>query len=127
MTDALIGSRVRLEYDDQNEAFAANFPVDGTIRKRCTASTGADDWYLVKLDQPIDYQHQVGPHYQFRRLLVPHVLIRSRWADEALGVTTSPSVFLLLISDGQAVPDIGIEIDAYVHASWARCRVFDAA
>jgi hypothetical protein len=127
MTDALIGSRVRIDYDDQNESFATHLPAYGTVIERCTATTGADDWYLVELEEPLDYQHQTGPHFQFERLIVSRVLVRSRWRGEPLGPTTSPSVFLLLVSDGRAVDPACLKIADFIFICWARCRVLDAS
>ena len=127
MTDAFIGSSVRLEYHDQNESFANYLPIDGTVSRRCTATTGPTDWYLVELREPIDYQHHVGPGYQFKRLIIPQVLIRSRWSGEPLGPHTEPSVFLLLVSETQEVPQGPLAIDEFIHICWARCRVSHAA
>jgi hypothetical protein len=123
MTDAFVGSQVCLEYDDQNESFASYLPIEGSVSRRCTASTGPTDWYLVELHRPIDYQHQIGPHYQFKRLIIPRVLIRSRWVGEPLGPDREPSVFLLLVSEDQDVPEGALTIDEYIHVCWARCRV----
>lgn len=123
---AFVGCRVRLDYHDHGESFARHLPVEGTVSRRCTASTGPDDWYLVELDEPIDFQHPTGPHYRFERLVVPRVLIRSRFAGEPLGPDSEPSVFLLLVGEGQEVPEGPLEIDAYVHVCWARCRVLQA-
>ena len=39
MPETLLGSRVRLEYDDQNESFSRYLPVEGTISHRCVAAT----------------------------------------------------------------------------------------
>ena len=116
-----IGVRVRLEYLDHNDAFASHLPREGTITQRC-ASTEANDWYLVALDEPIDHQRQIGPHFQFRRVPVSRVLIRSRWHDGQIGRREATSVFLLLVEDGAAVPDDGLRVDKYEHACWAMCR-----
>ena len=70
MTDDFIGSRVRLEYDDHGEGFARHLPVAGRVVRRCTAATGPADWYLVELDEPLDYQHARGPNFQFERWIV---------------------------------------------------------
>lgn len=127
MTDDLIGVRVRIDYDDQNESFATRLPALGTVTARCTSTTGPDDWYLVELEKPLDYQHQIGPHFQFKRLDISRVLVRSRWLGEPLSPTTSSSVFLLLVSDDQAVDPKYLNVDDYIFICWARCRVHDAA
>lgn len=127
MTDALIGARVRIDYDDQNESFATYLPAFGSVTERCTATTGPDDWYLVELEKPLDYQHQTGPHFEFTRLDISRVLVRSRWLGESLSPTTSPSVFLLLVSDDQVVDPKCLNVDDYIFICWAHCRVHDAA
>ena len=127
MTDALIGVRVRLDYDDHNESFATYLPAFGMVVDRCTATTGPDDWYLVELEQPLDYQHQVGPHFEFKRLIIPRVLVLSRWLGEPLSRTSSASVFLLLVSGDQAVDPASLIVDDFIFICWARCRVQDAA
>jgi hypothetical protein len=126
MPDIPIGSRVRLEYDDQNESFARCLPVEGTISHLCFTAIGPDDWFLVELDQPIDYQHEVGPRFDSQRLLVTRVLIRSRWANMPIGPGVSPSVFVLLVQQSQEVPEYGLVIDDFIHVCWARCHVLPA-
>jgi len=126
MTDDLIGMRVRIDYDDHNESFATCLPVSGTVVARCTATTGPDDWYLVELDEPLDYQRQIGPHFQFERLVIPRVLVRSRWRDEPLGRDSSPSVFLLLVSEDKTVDPERLDDEEYLFVCWARCCAQDA-
>ena len=126
MPETLLGSRVRLEYDDQNESFSRYLPVEGTFSHRCVATTGPEDWLLVELDEPIDYEHEVDPHRQPGRLIVPRILIRSRWADMPIGPGASPSVFLLLVRQSQEVPAHGLVTDDFIHICWARCHVLPA-
>lgn len=127
MPEAAIGRRVRLEYEDQNESFARHLPVEGRISRRCTESTGPEDWLLVQLDGPIEYQREVDPGSQSERLTVQRVLIRSRWADMPIGPGVSPSVFLLLVRQSQEVSESGLIVDDFIHACWARCHVLPAA
>jgi len=127
MADEFIGSRVRLEYDDQNESFSAYLPVEGVVSRRCAATTGPDDWYLVDLTEPIDYQHQISPHFQFKRLIIPRVLIRSRWSGMPLRRDTEPSVFLLLVANDQDVSTDPLDIAEFTHVCWARCHSLHAA
>jgi hypothetical protein len=121
MPETLLGSRIRLEYDDQNESFARYLPVEGTISRRCIAAAGPEDWFVVELDEPIDYQGEVGPELQ--RIVVPRVLIRSRWPSVPIGRGASPSVFLLLARQSQELAEQGLIIDDFIHVCWARCRV----
>jgi hypothetical protein len=126
MPEIAIGDRVRLEYDDQNDSFARHLPIEGRISRRCTASAGPDDWLLVDLDEPIDYEREVEPGSQLQRLIVPRVLIRSRWPDMPIGPGASPSVFLLLVERSQEASESGLVIDDFLHACWARCHVLPA-
>jgi hypothetical protein len=126
MPDTPIGSRIRLDYDDQNESFARCLPVEGTISRRCFTAIGPDDWYLVELDQPIDYQRESSSRSESRGLVAPRVLIRSRWANMPIGPGASPSVFVLLVQQSQEVPEYGLVIDDFIHACWARCHVLTA-
>ena len=71
-------TRVRLEYFDQNESFAPCLPREGAILKR-VATSNVDDWYLVELDQPIEYQIKIGDPYKYKLVETSHLLIRSRW------------------------------------------------
>jgi len=127
MPEIEIGHRVRLEYDDQNESFARHLPIEGTISLRCTESTGPNDWLLVELDELIDCEHEVGPSSQVQRLIIPRVLIRSRWADMPIAPGASPSVFLLLVRQFQEVSESGLIVDDFIHACWARCHVLPPA
>jgi hypothetical protein len=124
VTDALIGSRIHIAYDDQNEAFASYLPVDGTVSRRCTASTGPTDWYLVDLDEAIHYQHATSPPGPFSRLIVSSVLVRSRWNEVPLGAAnTEPSAFLLLVRDDQKILSDPLTVQDFLHVCWVRCRV----
>jgi hypothetical protein len=55
--------------------------------------------------------------------VIRQVLIRSRWAGVPLGTDTQPSVFLLLVREGQTVAEEQIAIEDFVHICWARCTV----
>jgi hypothetical protein len=55
--------------------------------------------------------------------MIPRVLIRSRWANEPLGPDSDASVFLVLVSADQDIPQGPLDIGAYIHRCWARCRV----
>jgi hypothetical protein len=52
--------RVRIEYFDQNESFREVLPKSGTIVGRFGEASGTQDWALVRLDEPFDWQLKVG-------------------------------------------------------------------
>lgn len=118
--------RVRLEYSDQNESFAPCLPREGTILKRI-ASSNVDDWYLVGLDQPIEYQIKVGEPYKFKLVETSHLLIRSRWADHAIGDDEPTSVFLLLVEPEQLPLSTPLDIEQYHHVAWGMCHTLSKA
>lgn len=127
MRQRMIGSRVKIDYDDQNESFASLLPVEGTIARRCTSTNGTDDWFLVDLDQPIDYQEKIGTNFQFRRVIVPQVLIRSRWQGVPIDEGETPSVFLLLVPEGRPITADPIDVASYSFVCWARATTRHAA
>jgi len=120
--------RVRLEYLDQNEDFAACLPRTGRIAGRFTSTSGVDDWYLVSLDEPISYQIRIGEPYVFRLLETDHVLIRSRWSGQDVGETEPTSIFLMLVDPSQLPLSTPIRIQDFHHVAWGMCHTLpDAA
>jgi hypothetical protein len=51
--------RVRVDYADHSEAFARVLPRSGTLVRQCSDVHGHADWFLLKLDEPFDYQLKV--------------------------------------------------------------------
>ena len=106
----------------------ANLPVahclprEGTILKR-VASTNVDNWYLVELDQPIEYQIKVGEPYKYKLVEACHLLIRSRWADNAIGDIEPTSVFIVLVEHSQLPLALPLEIEQYYHVAWGMCHL----
>lgn len=127
MNRSIVGLRVRLDYFDHGESFSEFMPLSGTITRQCAAVKGPDDWYQVELDSTFAYQQRVGQHYQFKLLNISSVLIRSRWPDMPLSRETSPSVFLLLVADGQKLDCGKFQVGDFLHACWATATVADAA
>ena len=115
--------RVRVEYDDQNEAFASMLPRSGELVGRYGDVHGNSDWFRVRLDTPLEYQEKVGEPYQFRLLNVTDFLIRSRSATHALGTADSVPVFILLVNASQKPVPNPFDPSAYVHVAWGLCMV----
>ena len=110
--------RVRIEYADQNDEFASLLPRSGVLGGRHRDVQGNSDWFLVRLDEPFDYQLKVAEPLPFRLMRVDHFLIRSRWADHAIGAAEPTSVFILLIDTSEvSVPD-PFDPAVYVHIAW---------
>ena len=113
--------RVRVEYYDQNEAFAPFLPRSGSLVRQCADVHGNQDWFLLELDEPFDYQLKVGEPFRFRLVHVGHFLLRSRWAGYAVGAPEPTAVFVLLVDESQAeVPD-PLDPASYVHIAWGTC------
>jgi hypothetical protein len=90
----LIGSRLRVEYADQSESFAAFMPFCGTVRRQVAIHDWGSDWLVLQLDDPFVYQTFSQPQ-GYRGHRVSHILVRSRWAGCPVGGTQT-SVFVLL-------------------------------
>jgi hypothetical protein len=76
---SLIGARLKIEYDDQNESFAPLLPRRGVIMRQLRAEQDVDDWFLIKLDIPFDYQIKNPASSAFTLLHCENILVRSRW------------------------------------------------
>ena len=110
--------RVRIEYADQNEAFAALLPRVGVLVRGYTDIHGNSDWSLLKLDEPFEYQVKVREPFQFRLLNVGHFLIRSRWAGQVVGNSAPMAVFVLLVDDAQVPVQDPFDPALYLHVAW---------
>jgi hypothetical protein len=100
------GLRLRLEYFDQNDAFAEILPRDGAIERTVTAK---DDtaWTLFRLDRPADYEGRTYDYF----------LLRSRWRGQVIGDGTRTSVFVLLVDDVGKVRN-RFSVEDFHHVAW---------
>ena len=109
--------RLRLEYSDQNEGFAACLPRDGSVVRRVALADWGDDWYLLHLDQPFEYAGHT--HDQ--------VLIRSRWEGHTVGAAEPTSVFILLIPHLSALDAPKPSSASFEHVAWGMAHALPAA
>lgn len=109
--------RVRVDYADQHEAFASLLPRSGVLVRQCSDVHGHADWFLLKLDEPFDYQLKIGEPFQFRLARVEHFLLRSRWEGHAVGAAEPTAVFILLVVGQVDVPDV-FDPMSYIHLAW---------
>ena len=116
-----MGQHVRVEYADQNEAFASCLPRSGELVRRCTDIDGNEDWWLLKLDEPFDYQLKVGEPFQHRLAHVCGFLVRSRWVGHAVGADAPTAVFILLVEHAQMTVPEPFDPASHVHIAWGRC------
>lgn len=113
-------TRLRIEYLDQNERFAACLPRSGHVVRGVRA---ADDqiWSLIELDQPINYQVKLGEPFRFHQIDTECILIKSRYVGLAVGDTEPTSVFILLVEPKQIPLVEPIQIKDYHHVAWGMC------
>jgi hypothetical protein len=98
--------RVRLDYFDQNETFAALLPREGTIERFLSSADGGK-WALFHLDAPAEYE---GKSYDY-------FLLRSRWAGYDIGGPAATSVFILLVDEAAKLRE-GFNVKEYEHVAW---------
>ena len=116
-----IGTRIKIEYDDQNEKFAFLLPRHGTIIRQLRAEHGVVDWFLIKLEIPFDYQVRGPDSFSFTSLHCENILIRSRWKGHPIGEVET-SVFILLIPDETQLNNEPIKIEQFYHVAWGMCH-----
>jgi hypothetical protein len=112
----MTGTRIRVEYFDQHETFATFLPRSGVVDRRL-ASEHADNWYLLRLDDPFDFQVSVD-EFNYRNIHNSHFLIRSRWQGHEIGDAEPTAVFILLIPDMALLDESPIDLEACRHIAW---------
>jgi len=112
----LIGSDLRVGYSDQNESFASFMPLSGVVTEQLAFENGADDWLVLQLDEPLDYQ-TFSPQRGYRGHEVTHILIRSRWQNEPIGKRPT-SVFVLLDIEHVLGTKTSYSANDFLHVCW---------
>ena len=118
-TKSIIGTQVNIEYFDQNDSFASLLPRRGTIVRQLRSEKGVDDWFLIRIDDPFDYQ--INNPNSFSLLHCENILIRSRWKGYKIGETEPTSVFILLIPDDNLLNNEVIKVEQFYHIAWGMC------
>ena len=108
--------RLRVEYFDQNESFAAQLPREGVVVAQPKSGDSDLSWYLVRLDAPVTYEHAV----------YTHVLLASRWDGHPLVGPEPTSVFILLVPPPHTSVVDGFSHKRYLHVAWGMSSVVDA-
>jgi hypothetical protein len=114
-------TRLRLEYFDQNEGFAACLPRSGRVI-RPVRDAHDQIWSLVELDQAISYQVALPGHFTFHQIDTECVLLRSRWVGHSVGDSEPTSVFIVLVEPKQMPLVEPIQVEAYHHVAWGMCH-----
>lgn len=103
--DAATGRHIRLEEYGCDDDFADLLPCTGVLEQRIEASGGVQDWYSLRLDEPLLLGGQTHAH----------LLIRSRRADMALGGAAEVSAYVLLVKNPRALERRLIEVKDFHH------------
>jgi len=114
-------TRIRLEYYDQNDGFAPCLPRTGIVAGRF-ASSGGEEWHLIRLEEPIVYPVPIGKLFGTGRIETSHLLLRSRWVRHDIGEDEKTSVFILLVEPSQLPLTSPLRIDEYRHVAWGMCH-----
>ncbi len=117
--------RVRIEYADQNEAFAACLPREGTVVAVLESASG-DQWHQISLDDPIDYQLKVNEPFGCRRLVTDVVLIKPRLVGGRIGIAEPVDIHLYLVEPRLPIAS-PLAMNDHVPACWALCRTVPGA
>lgn len=106
--EQLIGTKLWLEYDDQNISFERAFKSQfGTIVRQFDGGEDRDDWYLVRLEKPFDYK---GATYD-------HLVISSRLTGERVGAEQPTSIFVVLAPEPEKLTE-PFEVDRKLYIAW---------
>ena len=107
--------KLRIEYFDQNESFAALLPREGFVVSTPKCADSQLTWYLVRLDEPLLYEGTEHSHF----------LVASRWQGQVVGGHAATSVFILLVPSSTLVAD-GFSHKAFFHVAWGMAHVVAA-
>lgn len=114
--------RLRIEYADQNEEFARYLPRVGAVEREFRDAKERGSWFLVRLEEPFEYQLKIGEPLRYRLIQVDAFLIRSRWEGHEVGDSNGVSVFVLLGERDRHPVDEEIDPHNFVHIAWGMCR-----
>lgn len=108
--------RLRIEYFDHNEDFAALLPREGRVIASPACADSTLVWLLLRLDRPLVYG---GIEYS-------DFLLASRWPEHAVGGSKATSVFILLVP-AQATPvEAGFSHKQFLHVAWGMAHAIPA-
>ncbi len=103
--------RLRIEYFDGNDVFAALLPREGMVVATPQCADSELAWHLVRLDAPLTYE---GTEYS-------RLLVASRWRGHAIRADAATSVFILVVPSTAVVAD-GFSYKSFRHVAWGMAR-----
>ncbi len=83
---------------------------------------GGGPWFLVRLEEPFEYQLESGEPPRYRLARVDAFLIRSRWEGREVGDRNGVSVFVLLVERDRHPVGERIDPRSFVHIAWGTCH-----
>lgn len=114
--------RVRIEYLDQNEQFTSCLPVSGHVGREL-ADEGGHRWWVVTLDEPLEYQREIGDTREYQLVTTSQLAVGSRWQGLEIGGPEPTSVHILVPLEPDAVGQTVLQPDAFDHVAWGMCYV----
>ena len=111
-------TRVRIEYADQNEAFSRCLPVTGSLARAMTADNDSRPWWIVALDEPLEYQLKVGEPFQYRLITTHELVIGSKVQGQEVGGDSAVSVHILLPLSEAATRGDRLRNSEFYGAAW---------
>jgi hypothetical protein len=118
--------RVKIEYADQNESFAASLPVTGRLSRPLFAGDDPRPWWVVVLDDTVEYQLKVGDPYQFRLIRSGELVIGTREQNREIGGREATAVHILLPLRADATQGSDLRVPEFYHVAWGVCSREDA-
>jgi len=119
----MIDKKIKIEYYDQNEDFAKYLPKTGVIAKQLIDEYGNNNWFLVKIDEPFEYQLKVSENHQYKLIECKNMLIRSRIKNEDIDLPKGTSVFIMLIPDESKLSNNPIITKDFIHIAWGSAKI----
>ena len=110
-----------LNEDEGRKLFNEQLPLSGVIEREVTSVDG-NQWSLLLLDRPFDYQVQDQTTKAFKGFEVRRLLIRARWGGYFVGGSTSTSVFVLIAGDEKLFDEEKIDPKKFYFDAWAMCQ-----
>jgi len=120
----LIGSDFMVT-DSDSSSFAAFLPRAGTVVRQIALDDWGDDWLVLRLNQPFEYQLgslDIG----FRAVQIERFIVRSRWAGHRIAAEAT-SVFLLLDVNQLLDTQMVFRSADFLHVTWALIRRIDTS
>jgi hypothetical protein len=102
----IFGTRLIVEYADQNEDFRALLPQAGIIHRRIKIKHS--DFFVLKLEKPLHYEGMEFPEF----------IIKARNFGEQLGVKDESPIHILLPIAPPLPEKVNYEVEEFEQVAW---------